>query len=937
MSEPDEPERKTRSSAFFPADDEDTDRIVNTVLGRFSSGVDPEPPARLTIDRYINAELHALGGMGRVFVAYDPVLERTVALKALPVGLAPHEPAAATPRREGKALAGLDHPNIIRVYEIVEHRGLECLVLEHVSGVDLSVWLRTAPRDWREILGKFLGAGEGLAAVHRAGFVHRDFKPANVLIGDNGSVKLVDFGLAVRAGALAPGDPEICAGTPRLMAPEQIQRKEATAASDQYSFCVALYEALFGVHPYLPSDIAPPLEPAATLSSQAELESRRVTFGAILRATLQRPEKLPPGLPGHILPALLRGLAIEPARRFPSMEALLAELRRDPRPARRHQLLGLGVCAALTGVLSYFLWGYPPSVSSDELAEQLWGGRKAALMQKLAGFGKASEGLTAAVNNWVKAYYKYHRDRDRGEPDAHLAACLQRQKWLLSEILDDLEHGDDATVTTLVGRFDALLTDKECERPDYRCGGSPPEALERGKAALFAGRYTDAARWARFALDQAMSERQVGREAQARIILGRIEYEQDRLVNARGELTRAVMLAEQHGCRDLAAEGYNWLTKVAAFDPQVPLARAEDYSTHQEWFTLPTDAAGYADMLSNRALVAERRAGDLSRAAELLHEAIEKRRDAELDQSVAQAESYLNLSSVRLNQGQLDAAEAALREAQARRERLLGLKHPLIYKERLNLGHIAFARQRLPDARTLYSAALEVINATMSPHSPAAATLHRALARTYDRLGHREAALAEAMAAAEIFSRLPADEPERDESLENVAQALIAMERFEEAIPWLSQVEASLAGKPAVSPERRGILDFRWADALNGVKQHHEAEKRARQALRRFDEAGVAEGDPLRANAALFLAEALFGQQRWQEAIAPFEQAAEIWTASGDNPEMLSYALAGLAKSLCQLPGRREEAREKLRSLSLIDPPPNRHISEEAAALCGLR
>ncbi|MFZ6186131.1 protein kinase domain-containing protein, partial [Nannocystis pusilla] len=171
-----------------PVDDEETDRITLKFAAQLAGDSLDASPDGLKIDRYINAEVRARGGMGRVFVAYDPGLDRTVALKALPVGLLPHEPGADTPRREGMALAHIDHPNVVRVLELIEHRGLACLVLEHVDGPHLGDWLK-APRDFRDILHKFLQAGEGLAAVHRAGLVHRDFKPANAVVGPGGVVK----------------------------------------------------------------------------------------------------------------------------------------------------------------------------------------------------------------------------------------------------------------------------------------------------------------------------------------------------------------------------------------------------------------------------------------------------------------------------------------------------------------------------------------------------------------------------------------------------------------------------------------------------------------------------------------------------------------------------------------------------------------------------
>jgi serine/threonine-protein kinase len=199
--------------------------------------------------------------------------------------------------------------------------------------------LKQRERPWREILGLFLEAGRGLAAAHRAGLVHRDFKPANVLVGSDGRPRVTDFGL-VRVGdtseeGLAQASPQATeptltqtgtvAGTPAYMSPEQLAGRPVDARSDQFSFCVALYEALLGVRPFAAD------APAAQ------------------RWTLRRPERSP-RLPGPVKAALARGLALEPSERFPSMDALLEALSRPSTPRRRWLALGLAGSLALAGI-----------------------------------------------------------------------------------------------------------------------------------------------------------------------------------------------------------------------------------------------------------------------------------------------------------------------------------------------------------------------------------------------------------------------------------------------------------------------------------------------------------------------------------------------------------------------------------------------------------
>ena len=261
--------------------------------------------------------------------------------------------------REAQALARLIHPNVVAVFEAGVHDGRVYLAMEYVHGVDLQQWLAARRRGWREVAATFLQAGAGLLAAHKVGLVHRDFKPANVLVGVDGRVRVADFGLATpRAGVLGdapvPEDtdlrgspsarsrrlaatiagPGAMIGTPAYMAPELFRCETATAATDQYAFCVALFEALHGRLPFTSDS----LEALAYEVLHAELPAAP-------------PD---PVVPTWLHALVLRGLARDPARRFPDLAALLAELARDPegerrrRGARRRQLVA---AVALTLVI----------------------------------------------------------------------------------------------------------------------------------------------------------------------------------------------------------------------------------------------------------------------------------------------------------------------------------------------------------------------------------------------------------------------------------------------------------------------------------------------------------------------------------------------------------------------------------------------------------
>src|SRR5215468_5893572 len=232
---------------------------------------EPVVPLGATLGRYrIERELGA-GGMGVVHAAFDPDLQRRIALKVL-------RSANVTPNarerllREARAMARLSHPNVVTVYEVGTAAGRDFVAMELIHGETLADWLRTSPRSPAAILDAFLAAGRGLAAAHAAGIVHRDFKPRNVLRSRDGRIAVTDFGLARDTeGDLPPAlddmppvgpasrpqseRPELTVtgallGTPAYMAPEQWRGDASTPETDQFAYCVALWEALSGERPY---------------------------------------------------------------------------------------------------------------------------------------------------------------------------------------------------------------------------------------------------------------------------------------------------------------------------------------------------------------------------------------------------------------------------------------------------------------------------------------------------------------------------------------------------------------------------------------------------------------------------------------------------------------------------------------------------------------
>jgi serine/threonine protein kinase len=281
------------------------------------------------------------GGMGLVLAAYDPDLDRKVALKILREGVRDGSAGAMRMRREAQAMAKLSHPNVAQVYEVAEDAGVLFLAMEYIEGKTLREWRLSATRSWQEILKVYIDAGRGLAAAHAAGLLHRDFKPDNAMLAADGRVRVLDFGLSrlsqsdemtqtasssgrilemhvTGVGALI--------GTPAYMSPEQHEREEVDARSDQFSFCVALWEALYGSRPFAgESGAGRGGEHAQGRGGAAAGEDEGAGVG----------------------PAGARArAAIEPSLRWPAMEPLLAVLSRDPGRARRRWAAALAAAGA---------------------------------------------------------------------------------------------------------------------------------------------------------------------------------------------------------------------------------------------------------------------------------------------------------------------------------------------------------------------------------------------------------------------------------------------------------------------------------------------------------------------------------------------------------------------------------------------------------------
>ncbi len=356
-----------------------------------------------SVDRYVLLERLGSGSMGVVFKAFDPRLDRNVAVKVLFRRKRIDDEAAVL--AEARSLAQLDDPNVVGVYDAGRIDDSVYITMALVQGRTIDAWMDPGRR-WQERVAVLLGAGRGLAAAHREGIVHRDFKPANVMVEDGGLAKVMDFGLAARPSADAGADGRMTGlgGTPLYMAPEQFAGAPASMATDQYAFCVVAYLVLAGQHPH----------------------GTNLALGALMDAMVHPPTTVPcRGVPARLKAAILRGLSPEPGERWPSMQPLLDEFRRAI-GAGSSRWVGLATLSTL-GAVAVGALALRPDASScaspdDTVAAVLSASDRASLRDGLADFDASVGGERAALTEEAAVGYA------RAWAESDTEACVAQEQ-----------------------------------------------------------------------------------------------------------------------------------------------------------------------------------------------------------------------------------------------------------------------------------------------------------------------------------------------------------------------------------------------------------------------------------------------------------------------------------------------------------------------------
>lgn len=775
------------------------DDMVGTVAPA-TPGADAVP-AGTAIGRYVVLERLGAGGMGVVYKAYDPEIDRAVAIKLLrgrraQISNASLDPAQARLLREAKSLGRLAHPNVVTVHDVGTHEGAVFVAMELVSGPNLADWIEAQPRSLTELLATMIAAGRGLAAAHAAGIVHRDFKPSNAVIGDDdGRVRVLDFGLAREdaepASAALGGSSSLSLtvtgavmGTPRFMSPEQLAGDSADERSDQFSFCLSLWWALYGEHAFA----------GDTLAALGE---------ATRTQTPRPPAQAPREVPGWIRELLLRGLRFDPAERHASLDHLLDALARDPRRQQRRVLFGLGI-AALAGVA---VFGLARNTSTErdlcrtapaEVAA-VW---NPAISARLGAAFTASNSPLAAdaidrVNRTIGAYtdrWAAHRTEAcqathvRGTQSAELLdlrmRCLDRRLAEVDALVDVwLEDPSAEVVTNAAGASHQLGPLDDCDDPEALRAATPlpsaPEAraqiealsgrVRRQQALLRAGKYTQ------LLIDGTALEQQVEDAAfpplSAGLLLvhGEARAHVVKIEAARETLEGAITAAARAHDDFIAARAWTWLMFVIG----VIEARPEEALAHRlaaEFAATRADdpvatiwlESTIAALLTGRGKAAEARAL-LERAVAMLGQSTDP----------LQRVSIRNNLGANLQAGdELEAARAEYQRAAVEARTELGDSHPGHAFVLLNEGTVA---------------------SWLGDHDAALASC---------RQGRRISEPLESGGGAETARALVCE-----------AAALVGLGRPAEAMPLLQRAE-ELSAKHEAWPEFRARRQFVHAEAL---------------------------------------------------------------------------------------------------------------------------
>jgi tetratricopeptide (TPR) repeat protein len=768
--------------------------------------------------------------------------------------------------------------------------------MEFIDGSTLTRWVNEERRRWQEVLDVYRRAGQGLAAAHAAGIIHRDFKPENVLLGKDGRVRVLDFGLARQvdgrtrdatdlpaissgtaldgpaveetvadaagSGALSSLNVDLTRtggvmGTPAYMAPEQHVGIATDARTDQFSFCVALYEGLYGERPFHGAT-------AAAVAFQ-------VTHGKVRDAPKDAK------VPGWLRAVLIRGMQSNPADRFPSMDALLAELARDPGARRRAWLAAGATLTAIAAIVFGVMQGGDATSVCAGAQDKLVGvwddARRAQVTEAFTATGKAFAAdalasVSAELDGYAEGWVAMHTDACeatavRREQSQDLLdrrmICLERSRKQLRALAKLLGEADGDVVERAVEAARALPPLAHCADAEALMAGEVPLSGElrekvdefeddfaNARALYHAGNYKEASEAATETVGFA---REISHEpsiARALDLLGGVQTENGEHKEAVVTLHEAVAVAD------------------AARDDRTRASAAADLiGVLGHRLTKPDEARSWAELAS----AATKRIGG----------------DPELEARIEQ-----NLGTTAMRAAEHDRAEEHFLRSLEIRRAAQGEGHPDLAFALGSLGLVAFNRGEYEKALDYHARVLAIQEAENGPDHPNTGTALNNLANANVELANYEEAL-------RLYNRVLSiaeknhgkNHPMIANALNNLAVTLQRQTRLEEALAVYERALALV--EAAYEPD-----DYRISHPLTNIgnvlcalrrpQEAHEHYRRAFEIKRKV----VGDDHPAVGSALLNSGRAYFLEGKYREAIDHYRRAAEIWRArqGDDHPDL---------------------------------------------------
>jgi len=894
-----------------------------------------------TIDHFVVLERLGAGGMGVVVAAYDPNLDRRVAIKVLRPDVGEggsRDRPTQRLLREAQAMAKLSHPNVVTVHEVGTVGEGVFVAMEFVEGQTLTRWLEAEDRPWREVADAFMAAGRGLAAAHEAGLVHRDFKPDNVLIGDDGRICVTDFGLVSSAGAVAEGEDgsadeqarlaEATAlsasltrtgallGTPMYMAPEQHLRKPVDARADQFSFCVALYEALYGERPFEGDsywDLA-----ASVTSGEVKPPPTRAPVPTWLRAVV------------------LRGLRPDPDARFPSMGELLAELAKDPEAARRRKqriagTAGLFAALASAAVIAVVrTGGSAPSVCADARAKLsgVWDeSRRAAVHSAFAGTEVAHaestfERVAAVLDGYADGWAALRSDaceatHVHGTQSGALLDlrmhCLDRLRARMNAVVNlFVNQPDDGVVDKAVQAVEGLPGVDRCNAIEALTDAVPPpdapeararvEAVEvrldEAQALMAGGKVRRGLEVAMATMEEMRALDHSPLTADALFVIGSLQNRTGDASAAEKSLEEAVQAAAEARNDRLVARSWSKLvyvigTKLARHDDALALRRTAEAAVARAG----NGRELRADLHNNLGNVLWSK-GEFDQAREQYEGAVTLWTELHGANHPDVANALNNLGAALGEQGKYAESKEHFTRALAVRERTLGPAHPYVATTLNNLAGTLFALGEYAESLPLHERALAIKKAAFGPDHPRVAQALNNIGNvllSLKRLPEARSSLEEALVVWE--KALGGDHPSVAQGLDNLGAVALAQGNHEEArglhARALRILESSFG---ADDPALAWSLDNLGAVYLSEGK-YDQAERHYERALSMFEKA-LGSDHPDTAQALTGIGACKLAKGKAELAIGRLERALAIRNAGGGDPSALAEVRFLLARAL---------------------------------------